>query len=340
MTEHENFYYAQSPKGDKREMLEKDNAQMLSDAMDFGVLEGPSLEEVGGSSYYKRPTPFVKWVGGKRNLVHSILQNFPKKFNDYYEPFVGGGAVFFSISDRIRNAIISDNNLELILTYKTIQKNPQQLIELLKVHQKNHSKDYYYKMRSLELTKPIEIAARFIYLNKTCYNGLYRVNKKGKFNVPMGRYKNPNIVQQENILACRNALQTVNILYGDFERIKPREGDFIYCDPPYHPTNEISFTEYTQQNFTEAEQARLRDYITDLTKHGVYVMLSNSNTKFILDLYKSKSFYKKVVYAPRYVNCKPGSRGDVEELIITNYPSDISCDKEPAQTILVDNCQK
>ncbi|UZE92214.1 MAG: Dam family site-specific DNA-(adenine-N6)-methyltransferase [Methanosarcinales archaeon] len=268
--------------------------------------------------------PFVKWVGGKRNLLDYILPNFPNEYNHYYESFIGGGAVFFSIPNKPENTTISDNNFELIIAYKVIQKEPQPLIKLLKTHQKNHSKDYYNKIRSQEPSDQVEMAARLIYLNKTCYNGLYRVNKQGKFNVPMGSYKNPNIMQEDNILACHEALKNTKLLYKDFDEIEPKKNDFIYCDPPYHPTSENSFTSYTKQNFTETDHVRLRDYLMKLVKNGVYIMLSNSNTKFIRDLYNSDKFHKEIVYAPRLVSCKPDSREHVEELLITNYPINIS----------------
>lgn len=283
----------------------------------------------------KKPMPFVKWVGGKRNLLRYIVPNMPTKFKDYYEPFVGGGAVFFSVYDKVKNTALSDSNLDLIITYKAIQKEPRELIEMLREHQRQHNKEYYYEIRSKELDNPMEIAARFIYLNKTCYNGLYRVNRQGLFNVPMGDYKKPNILNEENILSCHNALKRAKVEYADFEEIQqPKKGDFVYCDPPYHPTDEVSFTQYTKHDFTEKDQIRLRDYVTKLSKEGVYVMLSNSDCKFIRDIYKSKTFHKNTVLAPRVVNCKADMRGNVKELLITNYEVDIKCNPAPKQSIL------
>ena len=264
--------------------------------------------------------PFVKWVGGKRGLVDRITENMPATFEDYYEPFVGGGALFFSLADRIKKATISDRNVELMITYKVIQKHPLKLIEILKQHKENHSEKYYYEVRATNPDDPIETAGRFIYLNKTCYNGLYRVNNSGIFNVPMGSYDNPLIVQEENIMACHKALKNTTILSGDFENIEPKANDFVYFDPPYHPTTEASFTKYTKEDFAETEQSRLRDFIAILTKRGVKVMLSNSKTDFINELYSSKSFFTTVVDASRMVNCKPNKRNRVEELLITNYP--------------------
>lgn len=270
----------------------------------------------------KNPQPFVKWVGGKRSLLSEILSRLPESFNNYFEPFVGGGAVYFAIADKLNKAMLIDHNLELILAYQMIKKEPYRLIEKLKEHAEKHSKRYYYSIRAKNYTDPLEIVARFLYLNKTCFNGLYRVNKAGNFNTPMGSYNNPNITQEENILLCHQVLQNVNLLYGDFEKkCLPliQRNDFVYFDPPYHPTNELSFTEYTKDNFTEKDQVRLRDSILKLHKCGAYIMLSNSKTKLIEDLYRHKCFKHHVVMAPRYVNCKPSDRHKVEEFLITNY---------------------
>lgn len=268
----------------------------------------------------RSPCPFVKWAGGKRCIINELCENLPEDFNDYYEPFVGGGALFFEIHKQLDRAYLSDSNFELVITYRMIQKNPEELIDLLKVHQRNHSKDYYYQIRDhLNPEEPVEIAARFIYLNKTCYNGLYRVNKKGRFNVPLGRYKNPNVVQEENILACSKALTCAKIVGKEFDTIKPKENDFVYFDPPYHPTDEISFTKYTKLDFTEKDQERLRDFAIRLQKKGVYVLLSNSNTRFIRELYSVKPFTTLTVHAPRYVNCKADKRNPVEEALIRSY---------------------
>lgn len=263
--------------------------------------------------------PFVKWIGGKRSLLDEILPRLPTHFQNYYEPFVGGGALFFATYPKIDHAVLTDTNLELALAYRAVQKEPEELTKLLKYHAARHSKAYYYEMRDYSPTDPVRLAARFLYLNKTCFNGLYRVNKSGKFNAPMGDQKNPNIAQQENILACSGALQRTDIFYGDFSKIEPQHGDFVYFDPPYHPTSETSFTSYTKENFTEKDQVRLRDFILDLHKRGVFVMLSNSKTKFIKDLYSADYFHRHTVHAPRMVNCKPDARGNVEEFLITNY---------------------
>lgn len=265
-------------------------------------------------------TPFVKWVGGKRSIIDALKLRMPPEFNAYWEPFVGGGALFFELRSRLTEAHISDTNFELIMAYKVIQKEPEPLITRLKAYAAQHNEENYYKTRGEhEQTDPIEIAARFIYLNKTGYNGLYRVNSKGQFNVPFGRYTNPGIAQEDNIRAVHKALEGVDIKWGGFETIKPQPGDFAYFDPPYHPTDKTSFTAYSKSGFSEKDQERLRDFVLELHKRGVKVMVSNSDTKFIRDLYKSKVFTISTVQAPRLVNCKPNKRNAVSEVVITNY---------------------
>jgi DNA adenine methylase len=282
--------------------------------------------EVTKGTNGKYPCPFVKWAGGKRFLLGELCRNLPGELRnpdvfkgDYYEPFVGGGALFFALHKKLKKAYLSDSNHDLVITYRAIQENPYELIHLLEEHSRNNSKSYYLGIRQQEPVEPLEIAARFIYLNKTCYNGLYRVNRQGKFNVPYGTYKNPNIVDEKNILACHEALKCAKIEYKDFKAIKPRKGDFVYFDPPYHPTDVISFTEYTKTNFTEKDQADLMELARLLHKRGVKVMLSNSDTPFINDLYKGVPFRVQIVQAPRFVNCKADRRNLVREVLITNY---------------------
>lgn len=269
---------------------------------------------------YHKAQPFVKWVGGKRGIIEQLIAHLPSNFEDYYEPFVGGGALFYELNGKVKKAYLSDINFDLVITYNVVKKQPLALIELLKLHAKKHSEKHYYSVRSDHNNQnPLEIAARFLYLNKTGYNGLYRVNKKNEFNVPMGRYTNPNIVQEKNILECSNALTKAIIQYRSFDSIKPGAGDFVYFDPPYHPTAVNSFTKYTKLDFTENDQVRLRDFAVKLNKNGVKIMLSNSKTEFIEDIYKNRGFKIHVVEAPRTVNCKPKQRNSVEELLITNY---------------------
>lgn len=266
-------------------------------------------------------TPFLKWVGGKRGIIADLRTHIPSQFGDYWEPFIGGGALFFDLRKRIQKATILDSNVDLIITYKVVRDNVEELITALQEHAIKHSKEHYYEIRSQhELINPIAIAARLIYLNKTCYNGLYRVNSKGEFNVPMGSYTNPTIVQEANLKACSKILDGIDVKVGDFTLIKPRSGDFVYFDPPYHPVNETSnFTSYTHSDFNEDDQKRLRDFAVQLHEQGVKIMLSNSNTPVIRKLFKATYFKVNIVNAPRLVNCKPNKRNSVEEVLITNY---------------------
>ena len=261
-----------------------------------------------------RANPFVKWVGGKRALVPKIVPLLPGKFNTYFEPFVGGGALFFALESRLRYAYLSDINLDLIITYKVIAKETKELIKHLKEHQSQHSKTYYKQIRDKhDIDNPIAVAARFIYLNKTCYNGLYRVNKKGHFNTPIGTYKNPNICDEGNILNASRVLKKANIEFQSFEKIKPQMKDFVYCDPPYDNT----FTGYSNKGFDSNAQEQLRDQCMKWSKLGAYTMVSNSDTEVIRNLYKNFHFHE--VSANRNINCNGDGRGKVDELIITNY---------------------
>jgi len=268
----------------------------------------------------KAPSPFVKWVGGKRGIIQELTRRLPHSFKSYYEPFVGGGALFFELCRQLKKAFLSDVNVDLVITFNVIRRDPQKLIARLNEHAAKHNEAYYYTMRSQHYADdPIELAARFIYLNKTCYNGLFRANKKGEFNVPVGRYENPPILDEENLLLCHEALQRAVIEYKDFAEIAPKANDFVYFDPPYHPTDENSFTKYSKSGFTEHDQARLKDFALALHKKGVKVMISNSDTKFIRDLYKSRAFNIESVSAPRLVNCKAEGRKAAEEVLIRNY---------------------
>jgi len=294
----------------------------ISETTILDYLNEGEREKIISSSYKRKsPQPFVKWAGGKRSIINDLLDNKPNEFNHYFEPFVGGGALFFTLYDRkeITKATISDINLDLILTYSVIQKDPEILVEKLQVHKDNNNKEYFYKIRKQhDIKNPIEKAARFLYLNKTCYNGLFRVNQKGEFNVPFGKYSNPNIVDKNNIFACNHALRGIDIQLGDFNKIKPKKGDFVYFDPPYHPTKSDSFTSYTKLDFREEDQRKLKDLANKLSSKGVQIMLSNSNTEFIKELYKD-DFDIITVKAPRMVNCKSDERIPVMELLIKNY---------------------
>jgi len=269
-------------------------------------------------------TPFLKWVGGKRQLMPAIKELIPKNHTNYYEPFIGGGAVLFELQPK--NAVINDFNEELINVYQTIKENPEELISDLKTH-KNES-DYFYDLRALdrkdnfENLSNIKKASRVIYLNKTCYNGLYRVNNSGEFNSPFGRYKNPNIVNETTIRAVSKYLNTnkITILNGDFEEALKgiKKGSFVYFDPPYHPVSASSnFTGYVQGGFDMYEQVRLRDLCNKLNEKGINFLLSNSATQFIEDLYKD---YKiSYVKANRSINSNAKKRGEIDEVLIRNY---------------------
>lgn len=306
------------PKSEKPLQLDMPFGEALQRYLNVNTKDVVTIVEEGDPE--DQAAPFIKWVGGKRSIISEILPRVPAKIKNYFEPFMGGSALFYELADKIEHAYLSDINLDLVITYSVVKKDVHKLIELLKVHQKKHSEEYYYKIRSQHSLKdPIEVAARFIYLNKTCFNGLYRVNKSGEFNVPIGSYTNPDICSEKRLLLCHKAFKKATINYKDFTDIKPVAGDFVYFDPPYHPTSDTSFTDYAKDGFTEKDQSRLRDFALELHRAGVKVMLSNSNTDYIRDLYKSKAFKIGIVHAPRNVNCKPGKRGAVEEVLITNY---------------------
>ncbi len=268
--------------------------------------------------------PFLKWVGGKRQILEEIRKYVPKRFNIYYEPFVGGGAVLFDLQPQ--KAVINDVNCELINTYVVIRDAVDEVLRDLSKHQ--NEKEYFYTVRALDRTQmfkeltPVERASRLIFLNRTCYNGLFRVNSQGQFNVPFGDYKNPAIVNESVIRAVHQYLASndVKILYGDFVDAvaSATQGDFVYFDPPYDPLSDTaSFTGYTLSGFSKTEQMRLRETMDCLTKRGCYVLLSNSATDFIKDLY---SGYKMVIVeAARAINSNASKRGKIDELLVMNY---------------------
>lgn len=278
-----------------------------------------------GDSRIEQPKPFLKWVGGKRQLLPTLNHYLPAKFNTYYEPFVGAGALMLSLQPR--RAVINDLNQELIACYRVIQKHPDELIAQLHNHQ--NTSDYFYEIRGLD-RKPevfaqlneIQRASRMIFLNKTCYNGLYRVNRKGEFNAPFGRYRNPCIVDEAGIRAVNRFLnrRPVKILNTDFELAVAgtRAGDFVYFDPPYDPVStSASFTAYQQNGFGPNEQRRLARVVHDLTRRGCRVMLSNSSTDFIRSLYKDMRVLR--VGATRRINSIASRRGEIDELLVMNY---------------------
>lgn len=270
--------------------------------------------------------PFTKWTGGKRQLLPVIRELIPKTYNRYFEPFVGGGALFFDLAPK--DAVINDFNAELINCYQQIKDNPQELIEILKVHQEYNSKEYYLDLRSadrderIDMMSEVQRAARILYMLRVNFNGLYRVNSKNQFNVPYGRYKNPKIVDEELISAISVYINNnqLEIKVGDFEKaiVDVRTGDFVYFDPPYIPLSETSaFTSYTHEGFSFADQVRLRDAFKRLSDTGAYVMLSNSSSALVEELYKDFNIH--YVEATRTNGAKSSSRGKISEIIVTNY---------------------
>ena len=241
----------------------------------------------------EKPKPFVKWVGGKRQLLKQFRdlglyppENFDPITNTYFEPFVGGGAVFFDLLPE--TAYLSDLNNELVVTYNVIKNDVENLIKSLKKHKLD--KEYFLKIRAQnpEKLSDLNTASRFIYLNRTCFNGMYRVNSKGGFNVPFGKYTNPLICDENNLRKASKALKNVEIKKQDYKEVlkKAKKGDFVYFDPPYYPVSKTaSFTSYTSEAFLDKEQIELRDTFVELHKRGCFVMLSNSDTPFINKIY-------------------------------------------------------
>ena len=253
----------------------------------------PNNQNIGGGS-----SPFIKFIGGKSQLLHELLPRLPARIETYHEPFVGGGALFFALASesprRYRRAVISDFNAELINTYQVVRDNPQYLMKLLDDYGDRLDKESYYFFRAKqpESMNPIERAARFIYLNKTGFRGMYRVNKHGEFNIPYGNYKNPKLYDHEPIIACSHALSDVDILCADFARVESSvwPGDVIYADPPYVPASATSsFTGYTSDGFDWRAQVRLKNIAMRCSERGAHVMLSNSNVPIIHTTYLHES---------------------------------------------------
>ncbi|MDE1815705.1 MAG: DNA adenine methylase [Thaumarchaeota archaeon] len=275
------------------------------------------------------PKPFVKWAGGKRQLLPIITKHVPQKFERYFEPFLGGGAVFFNLAYKRRDTkwLLSDLNSDLVLSYVTIRDRVKELISALESHSTSYFKNqssYYYKIRESEPKGQIEKVSRLLFLNKTCFNGLYRVNSKGKFNVPLGKYVNPNIVSKENLIAVSEILQSrdISIKCQDFEGAlkNATEGDFVYLDPPYHPVSETSnFTSYTNGSFDYGDQERLYAKFKALDKKGVKILLSNSKSEEIIDLFKEFSDNVIEINANRFINSVSQRRTGHTELLIKNY---------------------
>lgn len=269
--------------------------------------------------------PIVKWVGGKRQLLDEIIPRLPERITSYCEPFLGGGAVLFSIQPS--KAIVNDLNADLIAVYEVIRDDVESLIDDLKKHE--NTSEYYYKIRDLDRDKAayqamskVERASRLIYLNKTCFNGLFRVNSSGEFNSPFGHYKNPNILNEPILRAVSKYFASSGITFfsEDFSATLDRvgRGGFVYLDPPYDPVSDTaSFTGYNKGGFGRSEQIRLKQCCDNLTRRGIKFMLSNSATDFIKDLYREYNI--DFVKAKRVINADASKRGAIEEVLIRNY---------------------
>lgn len=274
--------------------------------------------------------PFVKWAGGKRQIVDKLLMYAPDEFNTYYEPFVGGGALLFELSPK--KAVINDSNKELINVYNVLRNEEKfkKMCSILNTYEKNNSEEFYYELRNKDRNKSsfdrlsdYKRAGRTIYLNKACFNGLYRVNSKNEFNVPFGKKTKVNTYDIGNLITVSNYLtmNDIKILNVDFEdSVKDaQKGDFIYFDPPYDSETSI-FNSYTEDGFGKEEQRRLAKVYKELSNKGCYVMLSNNNTTLIKELYKDFNIH--IIEVKRSINSNGEKRGKVEEVIITNYKND------------------
>lgn len=266
-----------------------------------------------------KPRPILKWAGGKARVYPLAKQAglIPPAYGRYWEAFAGGVAFFFA--EEPKQATLIDTNEELFATYQVVKEDVESLVALLAEHRKQHSEAFFYAIRSQapeELT-PLERAARMIYLNKTCFNGLYRVNARGQFNVPFGRYTNPPILDADNLRAASRTLQRAELRLGDFSLVLDgaKAGDFAYLDPPYDPVSATSnFTGYTKESFGRKDQERLRDVFVELSKRGVHCLLSNSDTPFIRDLYAG--FHIETISVSRAINSKGDKRGPVGEVLV------------------------
>ncbi|MFL5436883.1 MAG: DNA adenine methylase [Myxococcales bacterium] len=265
----------------------------------------------------RKAGPFVKWAGGKTSLLAELHKHVPARLRGYHEPFVGGGALFFSL--RPRRAFLADSNAELIHAYLQVRDHVCAVLDALSRHV--YERGHFEAVRALDPLSlaPAVRAARFIYLNKTCFNGLWRVNRAGRFNVPFGRYKDPTFLDPAALVRAHQALRGAQIQHAPFELSleKARPGDFVYLDPPYDPVSATaSFTSYTPDPFGWADQQRLAAACTALNRRGIRFLLSNSATDRVRKLYRA--FEQRIVHAPRHVSCKGDGRGRVDELLVFN----------------------
>jgi DNA adenine methylase len=305
----------------------------------------PQSPKLPGSATKKRPEgspaeasyvrPFLKWAGGKTQLLAQLAQFYPRPgtVDRYVEPFLGSGAVYFHFKGTVKpkRALLWDNNRELIDSFLAVQSSVDQVIKLLRKHQKQHSKDFFLSMREKKPTALPSTAARLIYLNKTCFNGLYRVNSRGIFNVPFGRYENPSIFNEDWLRRASADLAGAKIEARDFRLLElhAKKNDFVYFDPPYHPRSSTSyFTAYTRESFGESDQRELAELYRALDKKGCLLMLSNSDTPLIRELYKD--FEIREVSARRNINSKAERRGAICELVVLNKKLLRACGAAPA----------
>lgn len=268
--------------------------------------------------------PIIKWAGGKKQIISYLLDKIPQTINTYYEPFFGGGYLFFKLYELniINKAIINDKNKELSISYQEVKSNVNNLIKELSLYDNQIDEKTFLRVRNIDTNKlsDTEIAARFIYLNKTCFNGLYRLNSKGKFNTPYGKPNNPIVCNSENLLHASEALQICEITNDDFENVvkSSTNNDFVYFDPPYIPISMTSnFTSYTKDSFNLNDHERLKNIVDDLTDKGVNVLISNSDSPITRHLYKDYNINE--VMANRVINSIGNKRGKIKELLISNY---------------------
>jgi DNA adenine methylase len=273
----------------------------------------------------QEPAPFLKWAGGKTQLLRTLDASIPE-FARYFEPFLGGGAFFFHLTSRLQfSAQLSDTNRELVNAYNVVKRDVKALIGVLEKHERNYRNSparYYYRLRSMRPDNDLESAARLIALNKTCYNGLYRVNRNGEFNVPIGRYRNPTICDKSQLRSASSALNysDTNIFACDYKKAlrKAREGDFVYLDPPFNPLSSTAhFVDYTRTGFGVKDQIELARVFCELDRKGCMVLLSNSDTELTRGLYSE--FDQSVVQVLRAISCKGSARKGCREILVRNY---------------------
>lgn len=274
----------------------------------------------------RKAKPFIKWAGGKRQLLPELLKYVPDEFNNYFEPFLGGGALFWEVGHRAKgSAFLSDMNEVLTITYRVVKEDVEKLITILEVMDGLHTEAFFKSVRATfpgKIHRFLDIAAHFIYLNKTCFNGLYRVNKKGEFNVPFGSRKNVTICDADNLQLCSEKLKGANITFRDFELAlgEAHCGDFVYLDPPYLPTSKTSnFTSFTKDGFSLADHERMIRTMSHLRNNGVKVLMSNSATAEILQLCSDYNLEVKEVQARRNINSVGDLRGKVSEILVFNW---------------------